>query len=181
MFSWWDLKTVCSPGMRAIGDREEMEEERRLCYVAIPRAKQTLAISPAKQRMLYGRTSAALKSRFLNEIPDEYVVRKGGIKPRPEQNTYGISGYGTTYGNYPQYQKKQDTPRYTIQSDRASQQQTTYLELNKGDMVLHAAFGRGMVLSVMKMGGDALLEIAFDDIGTKKLMAKTASVHMKKL
>ena len=55
------------------------------------------------------------------------------------------------------------------------------LELNQGDMVMHAAFGRGMVLSVMKMGGDALLEIAFDDIGTKKLMAKTASVHMKKL
>ena len=55
------------------------------------------------------------------------------------------------------------------------------IELNKGDMVIHAAFGRGMVLSVMKMGGDALLEIAFDDIGTKKLMAKTASAHMKKL
>ena len=55
------------------------------------------------------------------------------------------------------------------------------LELNPGDMIQHAAFGRGMVLSVMKMGGDALLEIAFDDIGTKKLMAKTASAHMKKL
>ena len=48
-------------------------------------------------------------------------------------------------------------------------------------MVQHTAFGRGMVLSVVKMGGDALLEIAFDQIGTKKLMAKTASVHMKKL
>ena len=55
------------------------------------------------------------------------------------------------------------------------------LELNPGDMIQHAAFGRGMVLSAMKMGGDALLEIAFDDIGTKKLMAKTASAHMKKL
>ena len=55
------------------------------------------------------------------------------------------------------------------------------LELNQGDMVMHAAFGRGLVLSVRKMGGDALLEIAFDDIGTKKLMAKTASAHMKKL
>ena len=55
------------------------------------------------------------------------------------------------------------------------------LDLNKGDMVEHTAFGRGMVLSVMKMGGDALLEIAFDTIGTKKLMAKTASAHMKKL
>ena len=58
---------------------------------------------------------------------------------------------------------------------------SSYLEVNKGDMVQHAAFGRGMVLSVMKMGGDALLEIAFDQIGTKKLMAKTASSYMKKL
>ena len=167
------------PGMRAIGDREEMEEERRLCYVAITRAKQTLTISYAKQRMLYGRTSAALKSRFLNEIPEECVVHKGGIKARPEQNTYGFS---SPYGNYHQYQRKQDTPRYSIETSRSTQTaKTTYLELNKGDMVMHAAFGRGMVLSVMKMGGDALLEIAFDDIGTKKLMAKTASVHMKKL
>ena len=55
------------------------------------------------------------------------------------------------------------------------------LELSPGDMVMHSAFGRGMVLSVLKMSGDALLEIAFDDIGTKKLMAKTATAHMKKL
>ena len=170
------------PGMRAIGDREEMEEERRLCYVAITRAKQTLTISHAKQRMLYGRTSAALKSRFLNEIPEEYVVHKGNSKIRAEQNVYGYGNYGASYGNYPQYQRKQETHRYTIQNDRPKQTQTAaYLELNKGDMVMHAAFGRGMVLSVMKMGGDALLEIAFDDIGTKKLMAKTASAHMKKL
>ena len=52
---------------------------------------------------------------------------------------------------------------------------------NKGDMVMHTAFGRGMVLSVLKMSGDALLEIAFDQIGTKKLMAKAASSHMKRL
>ena len=55
------------------------------------------------------------------------------------------------------------------------------LELNKGDMITHTAFGKGMVLSVMKMGGDALLEIAFDQIGTKRLMAKAATPHMKKL
>ena len=170
------------PGMRAIGDREEMEEERRLCYVAITRAKQTLTISHAKQRMLYGRTSAALKSRFINEIPDEYAVYKGGVKARTEQTPYSFGAYGSSYGNYPQYQKKKEPPRYSIQAERAERvQNQTYLELNKGDMVLHAAFGRGMVLSVMKMGGDALLEIAFDDIGTKKLMAKTASAHMKKL
>ena len=168
------------PGMRAIGDREEMEEERRLCYVAITRAKQTLTISHAKQRMLYGRTSAALKSRFLNEIPEDCVVHKGGYRARPEQNSFGFGNYGSSFGNYPQYHKPQETPRYTIPTSQPKQP-AAFLELSKGDMVLHAAFGRGLVLSVMKMGGDALLEIAFDDIGTKKLMAKTASVHMKKL
>ena len=171
------------PGMRAIGDREEMEEERRLCYVAITRAKETLTISHAKQRMLYGRTNAALKSRFLREIPEECVIHKGGVKIPAEPVGYG--NYGT-YGNYrrptPQElaakerMKRSEQSVFTTQPPKAS-----YLELNKGDMVLHAAFGRGMVLSVMKMGGDALLEIAFDDIGTKKLMAKTASAHMKKL
>ena len=168
------------PGMRAIGDAEEMEEERRICYVAITRAKQTLTICHAKQRMIYGRTSAALPSRFLKEIPEECVVKKGGYRPRPE------TGYGyqtSAYSQYPGYgasrkpqPKRAESPMLSSAGEKA-----TYLELNKGDMVLHAAFGKGMVLSVMKMGGDALLEIAFDDIGTKKLMAKTASAHMKKL
>ena len=60
-------------------------------------------------------------------------------------------------------------------------QKSAALKLNKGDMVQHTAFGKGMVLSVIEMGGDALLEIAFDQVGTKKLMAKTASAHMQKL
>ena len=167
------------PGMRAIGDKEEMEEERRLCYVAITRAKKSLSISHARQRMLYGRTSAAMPSRFLKEIPEECVIRKGGMRTAP-QPSYGFGGgYNSTAG-YSQPARKPQVKR--TESPMVSSANTaSYLELNKGDMVQHAAFGRGMVLSVMKMGGDALLEIAFDDIGTKKLMAKTASVHMKKL
>ena len=168
------------PGMRAIGDREEMEEERRLCYVAITRAKQSLTICHARQRMLYGRTSAALPSRFLKEIPEECIVRKGGMRVRQEPaasyGAFGTSAYGAP-ARKPQ-PRRAESPMVTAVKNAS---QATYLELNKGDMVSHAAFGRGMVLSVMKMGGDALLEIAFDDIGTKKLMAKTASAHMKKL
>ena len=165
------------PGMRSIGDAEEMEEERRLCYVAITRAKQSLTICHAKQRMLYGRTSAALPSRFLKEIPEECIVRKGGYR-RATEPAYGTSY--SQYGNsYAQPARKPQAKHIT--SSVAASAKASYLELNQGDMVMHAAFGRGMVLSVMKMGGDALLEIAFDDIGTKKLMAKTASVHMKKL
>jgi DNA helicase-2/ATP-dependent DNA helicase PcrA len=158
------------PGMRAIGDGEEMEEERRLCYVAITRAKQTLTISHARQRMLYGRTNAAMPSRFLKEIPESCVVKKGGYRQVTE---FGYQSYRTA----PAIPERK--PQYTAYS--APSKPATYLELNKGDIVEHAAFGRGLVLSVMKMSGDALLEIAFDRIGTKKLMAKTASSHMKKL
>lgn len=167
------------PGMRAIGEAEEMEEERRLCYVAITRAKQTLTISHARQRMLYGRTSAALPSRFLKEIPESCIVRKGGI-PKSQELPYGYSYNGHSKKNsYSTAVRKPQAKR--LESMPLYREQTAYLELNQGDMVVHAAFGKGMVLSVMRMGGDALLEIAFDDIGTKKLMAKTASAHMKKL
>ena len=170
------------PGMRAIGDTEEMEEERRLCYVAITRAKQSLTISHARQRMLYGRTSAAMQSRFLKEIPEEYIVRKGGFR-KAQESGYGYgNSYGGSYGAYASYQSSVRKPQTKpMVSSITASANATYLDLNQGDMVMHAAFGKGMVLSVMKMGGDALLEIAFDDIGTKKLMAKTASAHMKKL
>ena len=169
------------PGMRAIGDQAEMEEERRLCYVAITRAKECLTISHARQRMLYGRTASALPSRFLKEIPEECIVKKGGFRVAQESGysarTEGRSAYGQRSG----YAARKAPVRKLGNSMVTSTQSCAVLELNQGDMVSHAAFGRGMVLSVMKMGGDALLEIAFDDIGTKKLMAKTASSHMKKL
>ena len=168
------------PGMRAIGDAEEMEEERRLCYVAITRAKKTLTICHARQRMLYGRTTAAMASRFLKEIPEGCMVKKGGYR-RVSEPASGYSGYGSTYSQYSNPVRKTATKRPESAMVTAAKAAASYLELNQGDMVMHAAFGRGLVLSVMKMGGDALLEIAFDDIGTKKLMAKTASAHMKKL
>jgi DNA helicase-2/ATP-dependent DNA helicase PcrA len=161
------------PGMRAIGDREEMEEERRLCYVAITRAKQRLTISHARQRMLYGRTNAAMASRFLREIPQELTVKKGGCQSasRTERGDY------TSRYTQPVVAPK---PSY-LASNGPSAPKSGMLELNRGDMVQHSAFGSGLVLSVMKMGGDALVEIAFDRFGTKKLMAKAASAHMKKL
>ena len=165
------------PGMRAIGDAEEMEEERRLCYVAITRAKQSLTISYARQRMIYGRTSASLPSRFLKEIPEECIVKKGGYRKQPESG-YGYAGAS---GYRSPYRAPQKQPVKHPESPLVSGEKAPYLDLNQGDMVMHAAFGRGMVLSVVKTGGDALLEIAFDDIGTKRLMAKTASAHMKKL
>ena len=164
------------PGLRAIGETDEMEEERRLCYVAITRAKEKLTICHARQRMLYGRTNAALPSRFLREIPEDVTVRKGNFYASPERRSYASELQTNDYRKPMRpYGQSREQKVY------APTAQASYLELNKGDMVQHTAFGRGMVLSVMKMGGDALLEIAFDEIGTKKLMAKTASAHMKRL
>ena len=169
------------PGLRAIGEREEMEEERRLCYVAITRAKKTLTISYARQRMLYGRTNAALPSRFLHEIPEDTVVKKGAYHPKPERPRFSEFG-DSSWGSYQPYTPPAKKPAVSYASAlSAATKKTTVLELNKGDMVEHTAFGKGMVLSVLKTSSDALLEIAFDQVGTKKLMAKYASSHMKKL
>lgn len=173
------------PGMRSIGEPEEMEEERRLCYVAITRAKEELTISHARQRTLYGRTSGCMPSRFLEEIPKECLVERGRRFNSASWQRGGYTGVGSgagqiygggSYGAKPKTHHRNGT----FFADPVSAP-APMLELQKGDMVDHTAFGRGMVLSVMKMGGDALLEIAFDEIGTKKLLAKAASSHMKKL
>ena len=170
------------PGMRAIGDMEEMEEERRLCYVAITRAKKTLTITYAKQRMLYGRTNASLQSRFLREIPEDITLKKGTHSTNGSYWSVQRQPYGAYSQHSSVYTQEKQTVCTSDFSRFAPQQKTpAYLDLQKGEMVQHAAFGRGMVLSVVKMGADALLEIAFDEIGTKKLMAKTASAHMKRL
>ncbi len=164
------------PGMRSIGDRDEMEEERRLCYVAITRAKKNLTLSYARQRMLYGRTAPAMASRFLKEIPEDLTVKKGSYQSVRSWDTAFTDQHYSRPNHYAVLQNRENVSRPPVSPSRAP-----ILELNKGDMVEHTAFGRGLVLSVLKMSGDALLEIAFDRVGTKKLMAKTASVHMKKL
>ena len=109
------------------------------------------------------------------------MIKKGGYR-RVQESSYGFESGYSSYNSYSAYSVPARKPQpKRVESTMVSGAKTSYLELNQGDMVMHAAFGKGMVLSVMKMGGDALLEIAFDDIGTKKLMAKTASAHMKKL
>ncbi len=200
------------PGIRAIGETEEMEEERRLCYVAMTRAKEKLFLTCANQRMLFGRTSANRPSRFVEEIPSELLERSGRTFLDREEGWEGglptrTSGYTGEYGSYPrptaQRQTGQSAPGYggftraMGQAQRGagtsarrplapsgvikSAAQAAVPDFKKGDMVRHKAFGQGMILSVQKMGGDALVEIAFDNVGTKRLMLKSAAAHMTKL
>ncbi|MBQ1281820.1 MAG: ATP-binding domain-containing protein, partial [Oscillospiraceae bacterium] len=155
------------PSVRSIGEQEDMEEERRLCYVAITRAKETLTISYAKQRMLYGHTTFGRPSRFLMELPPACV--DAPARSAPQRPTFAEFGF-----------ESQMRKPAAAKPAFAGTQRKASVEFLPGNMVEHRAFGRGMVLTATKMGGDTLLEIAFDNHGTKKLLANSASAHMTK-
>ena len=174
------------PSNRCMSEPEELEEERRLCYVAITRAKQHLVITYARQRMLYGHTTTNLPSRFVDELPAESVKRIGAPKPsyqQTEPRQYGsfgrVSIYGDSYNDFSQIPTRPKPQKdYSVHTAPKPAPKVSFAA---GEMVQHKAFGRGMILTVLPMGNDALLEIAFDGVGTKRLMANTAAQHMKKL
>mgnify|MGYP003375389829 CR=1 FL=1 len=184
------------PGIRAIGDDEEMEEERRLCYVAMTRAKEKLHLTCAAQRMLFGRTSANRPSRFTGEIPEEFVEKSGRSplsrpdddaaghwKSAPAPRTFNRGGYGTAWASEGRSPRPAAAPASRAAARPAPGPRTAAASLpsfQKGDAVVHKAFGKGMVLSIQPMGGDALIEIAFDSVGTKRLMLRSAAQHMTK-
>ena len=200
------------PGIRAIGEQDEMEEERRLCYVAMTRAKEKLYLTCANQRMLFGRTSSNRPSRFLEEIPPEHLERSGrnfldqtsdwgGIPSRTsgyggygQRGTYAGGG-GNPFDQRPRYESRPSGGDYggftrAMSGGGKARPKTSGVsaapsaapaDFRKGDMVQHKAFGKGMILSIQKMGGDALVEIAFDNVGTKRLMLKSAAAHMTKI
>ena len=185
------------PGNRAMGDGAEMEEERRLCYVAMTRAREKLTLTNARQRTLYGRTTPCMPSRFLNEIPEENMEWLSKPQPRSESweerdSDYGDRGYGS-YGGYgqrsaapvvtrrePAEEPKAGALRSAAGASKAAPKAAApRMQIQAGETVEHDAFGRGLVLSVRAMGGDALVEVAFDSVGTKKLMLKMAAQHLK--
>lgn len=182
------------PGERVRYNDDEVEEERRLCYVAMTRARERLTMTCTRQRMLFGRTSVSEPSRFLEEVPSENADWVG-------RQAQGASGFGDTsfdegssystrgYGGYGQGAARYDSvmqrrPRSSAAQKLAAQKPAAsapLLQLASGDQIHHKTFGDGMVVSVVPMGGDALIEVAFDTVGTKKLMLKTAGVHITKL
>lgn len=198
------------PGNRAMGDAEEMEEERRLCYVAMTRAKETLTLTNARQRMLFGRTAPAMPSRFLKEIPEENMEWLSKPQPRSVESDIGwgdgfgdgyagqYGGTGERYGSFGGYgggQSRRASPATTSRAPAAPAAKPLQtaaggirkaapsgglMQLAPGESVRHDAFGQGMVLSVRVMGNDALIEVAFDTVGTKKLMLRAAMGHLTK-
>ena len=154
------------PGNQSIyAGREEMEEERRLAYVAITRAKKRLFLSHAYTRMLYGSTGRNTPSVFLREIPDELCENTGMKVGFTSFDSFSSSGLRRPPSSRPQKPPVSSPPK----------DNTVYVA---GQRVRHKTFGDGMVLSVAPMGGDTLLEIAFDTVGTKKLMAGYAKLTL---
>lgn len=163
------------PGFRASERDEDMEEERRLCYVAVTRAREQLYLTCAERRMLYGRTQYARPSRFIEEMPSELFdsnVSAEQLRPPVEDKPcqLGIASARSFSAAQP------PKPRAAAAATAAAAP-----DFPVGCRVSHRAFGEGMVTSSKPMGGDSLLEIAFDQKGTKRLMAKSAAQFMERI
>ena len=159
------------PGNQTIfGGESEIEEERRLAYVAITRARKNLTITNATTRMMFGSTTRNMPSRFLREIPLKYCKETADISPAKSEG-YGFSStYNKGYSS--SFASKGVSESSTYKSATTSSK-ATYAA---GQVVEHNTFGKGMIIRVTPMGSDQLLEIAFDTVGTKKLMAKFAKL-----
>jgi len=168
------------PSYRSMESEEEMEEERRLCYVAMTRAKRELYITCSKRRMLYGQTTYGKPSRFIEEIPRELMEE---VEARPQRPVYGQQTGGWQRGGTVSWQQsasQRESKRVAAPSPSFASRPSPAPEFRAGMAVRHKAFGPGVVKEVTPMGGDLLLRIEFDKAGEKLMMAKTASKFMQK-
>lgn len=195
------------PGYKSISEPQELEEERRLCYVGITRAKENLYLTCSKQRTIFGSTSCNPVSRFLKEIPsdllDGYEEAFGDNSKETSSNNsiFGDSKYSWTYGsknngNIKTY--KVDTKEPTIAASStntgfAFRSAESFLNsLNKkatgtnvdlsqyqaGVRIFHKKFGEGTISKVEPEGDDLKVDIQFDKVGHKRLMAKFANLEV---
>ena len=146
------------PSMATIMNPAELDEERRLAYVGITRAKEKLYIVKTRERMLFGHTSHNRESRFATEIPSKLLEKTGN--ECAFASAYAQQQQTPTKMNFDPFAKK-PAQKSTVSSTKYS----------VGDMVLHKVFGKGMITSAEPMGNDTMLEVAFDKVGTKTLMA----------
>lgn len=159
-------ESIFPSDMSSMAGSDEIEEERRLAYVAVTRAKKQLYITRAKTRMLFGQTRFNQPSRFIREIPENLLERTGET----------LKSFSAPIGNAASQAKSQPSRGFTsVPKVSAPARNTTVF--NVGDTVNHKAYGEGIVLSARPMGNDTLLEIAFTNAGTKKIMANFAKVE----
>lgn len=153
------------PGIQSMTDPAELEEERRLAYVAITRAKEQLYLTHARERMLFGRTQYNPVSRFAEEIPQSLIETVAEVK---KTNNFEVPTF---------IKKPANAVKETTIFDKKPEKSNTSALL-PGTQVVHAAFGKGEILSARPMGNDVLYEVAFEQVGTKKLMGAYAKLKV---
>uniref|UniRef100_UPI003FEE4D7F ATP-dependent helicase n=1 Tax=Eubacterium sp. TaxID=142586 RepID=UPI003FEE4D7F len=174
------------PGNQSMFSEGDLEEERRLAYVGITRAKKKLYLISSQQRMLYGQTSRNMPSRFLREIPSSVIDDQSVVARRSTGFTTPRTAYANASRNELGHSSHNKIGSYTQSSSSAHKfgqagnaAQKNNIDFKVGDTVCHKSFGTGTVLTVTPMGGDMLLEVAFDKAGTKKMMANYARLEKK--
>ena len=195
------------PGYKSIGEEKELEEERRLCYVGVTRAKENLYLTNSKQRTTFGSTTHNPPSRFLSEIPKELLDGYDEVfinSKNKETSGFGDSGYSWSYGNKgngtiktykvtePQYaasasSKTQENTGFTFRTaesflnninKKASNSSVDFSKYQSGVRVYHKKFGEGTINYVEPEGDDLKVDINFDKAGHKRLMAKFANLEI---
>jgi len=151
------------PGAQTLYNEDEIEEERRLAYVGITRAKEKLHITRAQMRMLFGSTSRYKPSRFLLEIPESLT-----IATESKNQVQNVSQF---------LSKPKTAPVIKNLGKFARPQPKSSEKYQNGDKVKHKVFGTGTIISSVAMGNDTLIEITFDKVGKKKLMANFAKLE----
>lgn len=159
------------PSIATMMNPDELNEERRLAYVGITRAKEKLYITKAKSRMLMGHTSYNKVSRFVNEIPPELLNYTGEKKTFASTNGFSASSSQISIGAGSKFTPNKSFNTFTKPAVKSG---TVY---KKGDCVFHKVFGKGMIMKTEKMGNDTMLEVAFDKAGTKTLMANFSKME----
>lgn len=149
------------PGNRSLSTPQDLEEERRLAYVALTRAKEKLTLTTAASRMLFGMTMRNPPSQFLEEIDKSLLEEKTSRR----QSKRGIpAGDAESVQSISLLQQQMAASKKRVYQAQPK-------EFHVGERVRHAVFGDGTVLSITKMANDAMLEVGFDQVGTKRLMA----------
>lgn len=184
------------PGYKSIGEPKELEEERRLCYVGITRAKNNLYLTCSRQRTMFGSTSCNPVSRFVKEIPENMLEGSSEIDSEPE-NKFKDSNYEWSYGKSGNNGKvvsykvdipsSKPEPSFAFKSaesflaklnNKAQGNDTDLSKYKEGQRIYHKRFGEGNISKIEPEGDDLKLDIQFDKVGHKRLMAKFANLEI---
>ena len=184
------------PGYKSIGEPKELEEERRLCYVGITRAKNNLYLTCSRQRTMFGSTSCNPVSRFVKEIPENMLEGANEIDSEPE-NKFKDSNYEWSYGKSGNNGKvlsykvdipsSKPEPSFAFKSaesflaklnSKAQGNDTDLSKYKEGQRIYHKRFGEGNISKIEPEGDDLKLDIQFDKVGHKRLMAKFANLEI---